>query len=1707
MASEPVLAGNELFPPPMLKYYYGYKPRIGRKMRVLLSKDSPIWHTAVVKSYIIVASNKNGYEWKQPSIVLEFDNEKNDDDNNDDDGNDDDNDGRDDGDVDDKSGSVSTNFPPGAYVKIQGLVNASHHNGRCGIVLGRQEQQQQPQGKKGKKKKTKDIASLLLVRYKVQISNDNILSIKPQNLIKKSLNNSPKDDDDDDGVGGGYHRLIYRIHPSIGGILTGKTSKGVDASEKISFEWIDGEKDDKKEMNNENKEEDGVEAKKEKEKEENEKENTTLAIATRSSSFQQGDYVVIYGLGEKHTSTSTSTGISEQNNCQYYGMVLSIPRNNNNDNYQYKVRIVKSETNNNNKSECGGGELVTPDTEIILVHKSNMKFVERNVFPPIVPIPIKDVVDLTIATLGLDDPIYLETLNKKRKNPSPLNITLLNPDLLEDKFIRLITAGDSVALGKFLLEVDVDYIFRRLGEENFNLLKHDIAWTLDIKIMILCVSLYCKKLGLTTWFVSAEEKYHTAKKSLYVGTTIALATSIAEDITLNHNYGIWPEALKWVQLVVEESESLSSRLDLSSSLKNGFESIHGFNYTELIKTNVKIGNFGKAVELSQGATHVVEQNGVSEMLKKFDFEDVELDFLNEWPKVTAMYCLLEEQRRFMKIRYGVTNFRIIKNGATDHVTQNDFDCCYKNCPIQYPCFPSLLPVSQKVLDKIQDKDVRDTYEQMMNGNFEVDWIDRDELLWLSFSASSGPLRSERVLSGMNIKTNHERAAVFAEGGIYGIVVQDVASMAGTSDGSFKKYLTDDEKLKMSYRLTHIFVRRYASSLQKINPKSIWQYLIKHYTNNKKWKDAYDAQRMLTTSVMAAENNNDDDSTNTTLAIATRSSSFQQGDYVVIYGLGEKHTSTSTSTGISEQNNCQYYGMVLSIPRNNNNDNYQYKVRIVKSETNNNNKSECGGGELVTPDTEIILVHKSNMKFVERNVFPPIVPIPIKDVVDLTIATLGLDDPIYLETLNKKRKNPSPLNITLLNPDLLEDKFIRLITAGDSVALGKFLLEVDVDYIFRRLGEENFNLLKHDIAWTLDIKIMILCVSLYCKKLGLTTWFVSAEEKYHTAKKSLYVGTTIALATSIAEDITLNHNYGIWPEALKWVQLVVEESESLSSRLDLSSSLKNGFESIHGFNYTELIKTNVKIGNFGKAVELSQGATHVVEQNGVSEMLKKFDFEDVELDFLNEWPKVTAMYCLLEEQRRFMKIRYGVTNFRIIKNGATDHVTQNDFDCCYKNCPIQYPCFPSLLPVSQKVLDKIQDKDVRDTYEQMMNGNFEVDWIDRDELLWLSFSASSGPLRSERVLSGMNIKTNHERAAVFAEGGIYGIVVQDVASMAGTSDGSFKKYLTDDEKLKMSYRLTHIFVRRYASSLQKINPKSIWQYLIKHYTNNKKWKDAYDAQRMLTTSVMAAENNNDDDSTNTTKYNVCCQIGEALEAIGKYQDAGCAYYQASKFFKPGSHDSQGGSHVMNLIHNAGLAYKRNMQYELAGKYFIEALHYGSQLSSSAKRWDFNERECSNVINSMLNNYNRRVREATLDGNTCNKVNSVFMSFLCLLYVSGFKSSTCCEEFRIGRSMYNIVLKTQYRKKKIAKQTLFNALVTGNVEEFESSMERTTTPGTDKMHLQANMDMPTKKDIKQASREQLRDNETIQATSSLFLHQCTRCDKHLENMLQCPCRTVS
>ena len=1119
MASEPVLAGNELFPPPMLKYYYGYKPRIGRKMRVLLSKDSPIWHTAVVKSYIIVASNKNGYEWKQPSIVLEFDNEKNDDDNNDDDGNDDDNDGRDDGDVDDKSGSVSTNFPPGAYVKIQGLVNASHHNGRCGIVLGRQEQQQQPQGKKGKKKKTKDIASLLLVRYKVQISNDNILSIKPQNLIKKSLNNSPKDDDDDDGVGGGYHRLIYRIHPSIGGILTGKTSKGVDASEKISFEWIDGEKDDKKEMNNENKEEDGVEAKKEKEKEENEKENTTLAIATRSSSFQQGDYVVIYGLGEKHTSTSTSTGISEQNNCQYYGMVLSIPRNNNNDNYQYKVRIVKSETNNNNKSECGGGELVTPDTEIILVHKSNMKFVERNVFPPIVPIPIKDVVDLTIATLGLDDPIYLETLNKKRKNPSPLNITLLNPDLLEDKFIRLITAGDSVALGKFLLEVDVDYIFRRLGEENFNLLKHDIAWTLDIKIMILCVSLYCKKLGLTTWFVSAEEKYHTAKKSLYVGTTIALATSIAEDITLNHNYGIWPEALKWVQLVVEESESLSSRLDLSSSLKNGFESIHGFNYTELIKTNVKIGNFGKAVELSQGATHVVEQNGVSEMLKKFDFEDVELDFLNEWPKVTAMYCLLEEQRRFMKIRYGVTNFRIIKNGATDHVTQNDFDCCYKNCPIQYPCFPSLLPVSQKVLDKIQDKDVRDTYEQMMNGNFEVDWIDRDELLWLSFSASSGPLRSERVLSGMNIKTNHERAAVFAEGGIYGIVVQDVASMAGTSDGSFKKYLTDDEKLKMSYRLTHIFVRRYASSLQKINPKSIWQYLIKHYTNNKKWKDAYDAQRMLTT------------------------------------------------------------------------------------------------------------------------------------------------------------------------------------------------------------------------------------------------------------------------------------------------------------------------------------------------------------------------------------------------------------------------------------------------------------------------------------------------------------------------------------------------------------------------------------------------------------SVMAAENNNDDDSTNTTKYNVCCQIGEALEAIGKYQDAGCAYYQASKFFKPGSHDSQGGSHVMNLIHNAGLAYKRNMQYELAGKYFIEALHYGSQLSSSAKRWDFNERECSNVINSMLNNYNRRVREATLDGNTCNKVNSVFMSFLCLLYVSGFKSSTCCEEFRIGRSMYNIVLKTQYRKKKIAKQTLFNALVTGNVEEFESSMERTTTPGTDKMHLQANMDMPTKKDIKQASREQLRDNETIQATSSLFLHQCTRCDKHLENMLQCPCRTVS
>ena len=820
-----------------------------------------------------------------------------------------------------------------------------------------------------------------------------------------------------------------------------------------------------------------------------------------------------------------------------------------------------------------------------------------------------------------------------------------------------------------------------------------------------------------------------------------------------------------------------------------------------------------------------------------------------------------------------------------------------------------------------------------------------------------------------------------------------------------------------------------------------------------------------------------------------SSSFQKGDHILIHGLVIDKSLSSERNGL--------YGMIMdSVPKCNDN---QYQVRIaVRSDNNHNNynkngteREEC---ELVAPDTEIIFVPKKNMKFVETNIPPPILPMPMNEVIELTVATLGLDDPIFLKKVREKRK-------IQLNSGFLEHTLVRLMTNGDPIALGKFLLEADMLYIILEFGQTLFDLLLGP-SCTLDTKMMIFCVSRYCEKIGLNTKTISDMPK----QLYLYESWTISLATTIARDILLNPSHEVWPQALEWIQVSVELSESSISRSDLSGNIPLAeMKTNIACNYWELIKTHVKVGNFGKSMELFQEKTDLLKNMSGLDADWRIIFA-----YLGEWTTGTSKQFLLEDQKqRFrhdtkMLQRYLFTNFRIIDNGT--NATQNDLDRCYTNCPIHYPRFPFLLPVSQKILDRIQNKDVRDTYERMMDGDFTVDWKEKSESLHLHFSASSGPLRSEVVLSEMHIMPNLLLAAyagITCPPGPPGTKFQEGLTVGINSEGSFKKFLAEEEQYKMAYRLTHIFLSRYASCLKIVDPKEVWQHFIEHYIEHKKWKDGYDAQIMLASLVMAE---NDTNSV-TSKYVACIRAGESLEAMGKYQDAGSVYYEASKYFEPGPDFNK-----VNLVHNAGLAYKRKMQYELAEKYYVEALHYQSHVSKSADRWNYNHENCECIITSMIYNYqNWSAQDAGLDDD--NKINRAFLPFVCLLYVSGFAdkatgSKSHDEVIYYGPPISPVILKPRYRKKKFSKEALFKALDTKNVEDFRSFMKDITLPACESITIEGQAyNGGNKQQLKEAARNQLLENSTLENASTIVQNLCVQCKKILPNMLQCPCKTVS
>lgn len=153
----------------------------GRRLKILLTKDSPRWHAAKIKTMEHACDGPLSAMTKW-FMTVEFEKE-----------------------LGAGTKADPDDFSPGERVQVHGLQSETgrQHNGKIGVVI--------------------DAVDTTKGRYPVQLANGHRLSVKPCNLHE-----GPQS----------WKKEINRMHPITGGTLQGGTP-GRDTRALLSFEWMD----------------------------------------------------------------------------------------------------------------------------------------------------------------------------------------------------------------------------------------------------------------------------------------------------------------------------------------------------------------------------------------------------------------------------------------------------------------------------------------------------------------------------------------------------------------------------------------------------------------------------------------------------------------------------------------------------------------------------------------------------------------------------------------------------------------------------------------------------------------------------------------------------------------------------------------------------------------------------------------------------------------------------------------------------------------------------------------------------------------------------------------------------------------------------------------------------------------------------------------------------------------------------------------------------------------------------------------------------------------------------------------------------------------------------------------------------------------------------------------------------------------------------
>jgi len=407
------------------------------------------------------------------------------------------------------------------------------------------------------------------------------------------------------------------------------------------------------------------------------------------------------------------------------------------------------------------------------------------------------------------------------------------------------------------------------------------------------------------------------------------------------------------------------------------------------------------------------------------------------------------------------------------------------------------------------------------------------------------------------------------------------------------------------------------------------------------------------------------------------------------------------------------------------------------------------------------------------------------------------------------------------------------------------------------------------------------------------------------------------------------------------------------------------------------------------------------------------------------------------------------------------------------------------PMSKKHLDLSQySKSVRPVFESFYNRKLKIQWYLDGTNFFLN-----GYIPTETV----------PVMSYIGQGGVVNYRYMYKSGLVTEQHQHYHRLLTTDQKKNLETVMIMRFLREKAALL---NYDEFLSQLVKNISGEcierRMYKDACDI-RLTYTDVCL--NRGFDDAAISAVH-----LAEALESSKRYKDAGDIYVEISEakvFMRhPGCPEARSRGF-------AGLAYKRAQDYISAEREYVGSLRAAGPTWNLSPSFD----SFTNISNMMIfyEIAHRAVGQGIQVDDAHKKMQKACYILVGLLSIAGFNGKKAgCTLFKTSR-LYQNLIKPKYKSsRKKALQAIVAATLKPSIDEYHKllfSYQLDSCSLTTMVNPNVNLDEVKThfvKDEKARAKSGSRDHTKFD--QMLVFGVCINCNKHTEDIKECPCHTV-